>query len=108
MPGLVPGISGRILRQMGGWVYIVTNKPDGTLYIGVTADLPRRLAEHRSRSVAGFTKRYNLTRLVYAEPFDDIRLAIQREKTMKGWSREWKINAIVERNPDRADLSADV
>jgi putative endonuclease len=89
---------------MGGWVYIVTNRPGGTLYIGVTADLARRTHEHRSGAVPGFTKRYNLHRLVYAEPFDDIRRAIQREKVMKHWPRAWKINLIVERNPGWDDL----
>ena len=66
---------------MGGWVYIMANKPFGTLYIGVTADLARRASEHREGVAPGFTKRYGLKLLVYAESFDDIRQAIQREKT---------------------------
>ena len=67
---------------MGGWVYIVTNRKKGTLYIGVTSDLPRRAWEHRAGVVKGFTTRYALKRLVYAEPHDDIRNAIAREKCL--------------------------
>ncbi|MBX3453548.1 GIY-YIG nuclease family protein [Ferrovibrio sp.] len=88
----------------GGWVYIMTNQCNGTLYIGVTADLARRVTEHRDGTVQGFTHRYGLKRLVYAEPFEDIRLAIQREKTMKRWPRAWKIRTIETRNPDWEDL----
>jgi putative endonuclease len=68
---------------MGGYVYIVTNRRNGVLYIGVTSDLPRRAHQHRHGLVDGFTKRYGLKRLVWYEAFDDIRAAIQREKTMK-------------------------
>ena len=67
----------------GGWVYIVTNRPDSTLYIGVTSDLARRVTQHRDRLVDGFTKRYGLKRLVYAESHDDIHDAIRREKAIK-------------------------
>lgn len=90
----------------GGWVYIVTNKPRGTLYIGVTSDLPRRAWEHREGVVEGFTKRHGLKQLVFAERYEDIQTAIQREKTMKHWSRAWKIKAIVAQNPDWEDLYA--
>ena len=69
--------------MQGGWVYIVTNRPDGTLYIGVTNDLARRAWEHREGLIEGFTKRYGLTRLVFFERHDDIRTAIQREKPEK-------------------------
>jgi len=89
---------------MGGFIYIVTNKPDGTLYIGVTSDLSRRIHEHREGLYAGFTKRYALHRLVYYETFDDIRIAIQREKTLKHWPRLWKLSLINEMNPDWSDL----
>jgi putative endonuclease len=88
----------------GGWVYIVTNRPDGTLYVGVTANLPRRAHEHRSGIVEGFSKRYGLTRLVYAERHEDIQDAIRREKTIKGWRRAWKIRLIHGVNPDWDDL----
>ena len=72
----------------GGWVYIVTNRQDGTLYVGVTSDIARRAWEHREGVVEGFTNRYRLRRLVYAEFHENIRDAIQREKTIKHWSRQ--------------------
>ena len=65
----------------GGWVYFMTNRRDGILYVGVASNLPRRAYEHREGLIGGFTKRHGLKRLVYAEHFDDIRSAIQREKT---------------------------
>ena len=86
------------------WVYIVTNKPNGTLYVGVTSDLPRRIWEHREGVADGFTKRYALKRLVYAEPHDDMLAAIQREKNLKHWSRAWKVRLILGANPDWNDL----
>ena len=92
----------------GGWVYIVTNRPNGTLYIGVTADLPRRIWEHREGVVAGFSKRYNLKRLVHVERFDSIEEAIGREKTLKTWLRTWKLDLIVAGNPDWRDLYDDL
>ncbi len=88
----------------GGWVYIVTDRPNGTLYVGVTADLARRVHEHREGTIEGFTKRYGLTRLVYAEPHEDIREAIRREKAIKGWRRAWKVRLIHRSNPDWNDL----
>ncbi|MBS4048962.1 MAG: GIY-YIG nuclease family protein [Alphaproteobacteria bacterium] len=88
----------------GGWIYILTNRPNGTLYIGVTSDLPRRIWEHREGVVDGFTKRHALKRLVYFEHHDDIRDAIQREKLMKHWSRSWKVQLILRSNPDWTDL----
>jgi putative endonuclease len=88
----------------GGWVYIVTNRPDGTLYTSVTADLRRRTWEHREGLVEGFSKRYGLKMLVYAEHHDDVRDAIRREKTIKGWRRAWKIRLIRSTNPDWSDL----
>jgi putative endonuclease len=88
----------------GGYVYIVTNRRNGTLYVGVTSDLPRRAFEHREGVIDGFTKRYGLKRLVYYEDFDDIRDAIQREKNMKHWPRAWKVRLIHAMNPDWSDL----
>ncbi len=88
----------------GGWVYIMTNKPRGTLYVGVTADLARRAWEHREGHVEGFTKKYGLKRLVYAERHDDIERAIQREKLIKHWPRAWKFDLIRGANPDWRDL----
>jgi putative endonuclease len=88
----------------GGHVYIMANKRDGTLYVGVTADLARRVFEHREGRIDGFTRRHGLKRLVYYEFHDDIRTAIQREKTVKHWPRLWKLALIQEMNRDWADL----
>ena len=88
----------------GGWVYILTNRPNGTLYIGVTSDLARRIWEHREGLVEGFTKRYGLKTLVYAEHHDDIGAAIQREMTMKHWPRAWKVKLILKDNLNWIDL----
>jgi len=88
----------------GGWVYIMTNWPNGTLYIGVTSDLPHRVWEHREGLIEGFTKHYGLTRLVFFERHDDIRTAIQREKSLKSWRRAWKVRLIVATNPGWDDL----
>ena len=87
----------------GGWVYFMTNRTDGTLYVGVTSDLARRVWEHRDGVVDGFTKRHGLKRLVYAEFHDDIRNAIQREKTIKHWPRAWKVRLIHADNPNWDD-----
>jgi putative endonuclease len=86
------------------YVYIMTNRQDGPLYVGVTNDLLRRVGEHRSRQVPGFTARYNLTRLVYYEVHETAPLAIQREKNLKHWSRAWKVALIEQNNPEWRDL----
>jgi putative endonuclease len=86
-------------RMQGGWVYIMTNRPNGTLYVGVTADVVRRIWEHREGVAEGFTKRHALKRLVYVERHEDIRSAIQREKNIKHWSRAWKVRLILQANP---------
>jgi putative endonuclease len=88
----------------GGWVYIVTNRPNGVLYAGVTSNLARRAYEHRKGLVDGFTRRYGCKRLVWMEFHDDIRTAIQREKNIQHWSRAWKAQMIVNANPSWADL----
>ena len=88
----------------GGWVYIMTNRPHGTLYIGVTSDLARRAWEHREGVADGFTKRYRLKRLVHVERYEDVRVAIQREKTLKHWPRAWKVQLIQAGNPEWDDL----
>ena len=88
----------------GGWVYIMTNAPFGTLYLGVTADLPARVEQHRTGKGSRFCKRYGLTRLVYCEPYERIEEAIAREKAMKAWQRSWKTRLIEEANPEWADL----
>jgi putative endonuclease len=87
-----------------GWVYIMTNRPNGTLYVGVTEDLARRSWEHREGLVDGFTKRYGLKQLVYYEHYDDIRDARQREQNMKHYRRAWKVRLILLNNPGWDDL----
>lgn len=89
----------------GGWVYLMSNRRNGTLYLGVTSDLSRRAFEHREGLIAGFTRQHGLKRLVWYEWHDDIRAAIQRESTMKHWPRAWKVRLIHGMNPDWSDLS---
>src|SRR5262245_38539283 len=91
-------------RMKGGWVYIMTNKAFGTLYIGVTSDLAARVWQHRNGKGSQFCKRYGLTRLVYAEEYARIDEAIAGEKMMKAWNRNWKLRQIIEMNPDWEDL----
>ena len=86
------------------YVYILASKRNGTLYIGVTNDLARRVGEHRDGLVPGFTKTYGVKRLVYYEMFDDIERAIRRETRLKKYKREWKINLIQQRNVEWRDL----
>jgi len=90
------------------YVYILTNRKDGTLYIGVTNDLIRRVYEHRKGAISGFTKKYNLKHLVYFEAFDDPENAILREKRMKKWNRDWKVELIERGNPDWRDLYSSI
>lgn len=87
-----------------GYVYIMTNRPNGTLYIGVTSDLVKRVYEHRTGAASGFTKRYGLKQLVYFEAHADIATAIAREKAMKFWRRAWKVKRIDDMNPAWRDL----
>jgi putative endonuclease len=87
-----------------GWVYIMTNKPFGTLYIGVTSDLAARVWQHRNGEGSEFCKRHGLARLVYAEEHERIDEAIAREKAMKAWKRNWKLRQIMDANPVWADL----
>ncbi len=89
---------------MGGWVYMMTNKPNGVLYVGVMAELVRRVHEHREGLVDGFTKRYGLKRLVWFERHEEIAVAIAREKQLKNWPRAWKVRLIVHMNPVWDDL----
>ena len=88
-------------------VYIMTNYSETSLYIGVTSNLQRRIWEHKNKAVDGFTKKYNVDRLVYYELTDSIETAINREKQLKRWHRDWKINLIKEMNPEFRDLSLD-
>jgi putative endonuclease len=93
-----------VTKEYGGWVYLITNKPNGVLYTGVTSNIARRAWEHREGAADGFTKRHGLKRIVYIERHDDMRRAIQREKNIKHWSRAWKVRLILDQNPDWADL----
>ena len=86
------------------WVYILTNKPRGTLYIGVTNNLKRRVYEHKNEFINGFTKQYKLKKLVYFESYSYVYDALQREKTLKHWKRGWKIRLIEEFNAQWEDL----
>ena len=91
-----------------GYVYILTNKPMGVLYIGVTDDLARRVEEHRSRAIGGFTKRYNCNLLVWFEQFENIHHAREFERQMKKWNRAWKVQRIVQHNPLWRDLAGEL
>ena len=85
-------------------VYILANKNNGVLYIGVTNDIRRRISEHKSGEIPGFTKRYNVNKLVYAELYTDIEQAIAREKQLKHWSRQKKLELVSSFNPEWNDL----
>jgi putative endonuclease len=86
------------------WVYILAGKIGGTLYIGVTNELVRRVYQHRMDLIDGFTKQYGVHRLVYYEQYNDIRDAIRREKQLKKWNRAWKVQLIEKTNPNWDDL----
>ena len=86
------------------YVYILASGRNGTLYVGVTNDLVRRTHEHKTGAADGFTKRFGVKRLVYSESFPDVRDALLREKVLKRWRREWKLNLIERDNPDWHDL----
>ena len=86
-------------------VYLLASKPYGTLYIGVTSDLAKRVYEHKSKAVPGFTARYGIDRLVWFEAHASVEAAIRREKQIKEWKREWKFNLIERDNPHWIDLS---
>ncbi len=87
------------------FVYILASKKNSVLYIGVTNDLERRLKEHKNKTVKGFTSRYNVDKLVYFEKFSDINEAIKREKRLKKWNRQWKIDLIEKENAEWKDLA---
>ena len=89
-------------------VYILTNKENGTLYVGVTSNLPKRIWQHKNKLIEGFSKRYNLDRLVWYEIHEDILSAITREKVIKYWKRQWKLEAINNFNPTWKDLYKEI
>ncbi len=89
-------------------VYILASKRNGTLYVGVTSDLVKRIWEHRNDLVEGFTKRYSVHQLVWYELHESMNSAIQREKRLKGWKRKWKVQLIESKNPNWEDLYAKI
>ena len=86
------------------YIYMLASEERGTIYIGVTSDLIKRIGEHKSKTIKGFTKRYDVTQLVYYEVHDSSESALMREKQIKEWKRQWKINLIEEENPHWHDL----
>lgn len=96
------------MRNHNYYVYILTRKRNSVFYVGVTNDLIRRVYEHKVGIIEGFTKKYDVKRLVYYEYFDDIHAAIYREKIIKKWKRKYKINAIERMNPEWKDLYVDL
>lgn len=89
-------------------VYILTNKYNSTFYIGITNNLSRRIFEHQQKFVSGFSQKYNLKKLVHVEQFNEVKEAIDREKQLKNWHRDWKINLIKQNNPLFEDLSEQI
>jgi putative endonuclease len=89
---------------MASYVYILASQKNGTLYIGVSAHLIQRVYQHKTKSVEGFTSKYKVDSLVYYEIHEDVREAIAREKMLKKWKREWKIDLIEQQNPNWDDL----
>ncbi|MBN2585148.1 GIY-YIG nuclease family protein [Patescibacteria group bacterium] len=89
---------------MAGYLYILSNQKNGTLYIGATSDLQKRIWEHKNKFVPGFSNQYKLFKLVYYEQFEDVLSARARERTLKKWNRDWKIKLIETQNPNWKDL----
>jgi putative endonuclease len=89
---------------MNAYVYLLASKKNGTLYIGVTSDIIKRVYEHKNKSADGFTEKYDVSLLVYYEIFDDIVSAIEREKQLKNWKRAWKVTLIEKENSEWNDL----
>ena len=105
MPGLDPGIFFPLHEAMAsGFCYIMTNRPHGVLYVGVTQNLARRVYEHRMGLLDGFTSKYGLVRLVHYEEYPLFMDAVRREKAIKKWPRAWKIALVEKANPAWADL----
>ncbi len=96
------------MNEKKGYVYILTNKTNKVLYVGVTSNLSKRIYEHKNKLVSGFTKKYNVNKLVYYEVYDDILTAIEREKKIKAGSRSKKIALIESMNPTWRDLYGDI
>ncbi|PQJ34555.1 hypothetical protein BSZ35_08060 [Salinibacter sp. 10B] len=94
-------------NSKSGFVYILASKPNGTLYIGVTSDIVKRIHQHRTGEGSEFVDEYDVHRLVHLERFDDIEKAFRREKQLKAWKREWKLELIRDHNPTWRDLYED-
>ena len=90
------------------YIYILASKRNGTLYVGITNDLKRRVYEHKEKIIDGFTKKYNVNTLVWYESTEDVEKAIQKEKQLKTWKREWKINLIEKNNLEWRDLYSEI
>ena len=90
------------------YIYMLTNKPNGVVYIGVTNDIIRRTYEHKNHLVKGFTQTYKLDKLVWFEQTEDVISAISREKQLKNWKRQWKIDLIEQQNPDWKDMYSEI
>jgi putative endonuclease len=99
-------IPGTLFKQFA--VYVLTNRPRGVLYVGLSSALAERIRQHRDGSIPGFTQRYNLTRLVYYEYLSTAALMIAREKRLKHWRRDWKIELVEKMNPTWRDLWPDI
>lgn len=105
-PGLRRGDGGAMEKRF--WVYMLASKEYGTLYIGVTSDLKKRIWEHKNKIAEGFTEKYDVQNLVWFEEHQNAESAISREKQMKEWKREWKLNRIKDMNPEWRDLYEDI
>ncbi len=90
------------------WVYMLASRRNGTLYVGVTTNLVRRVVEHRERMVPGFTSKHGVKRLVWFETHESVEAAIRREKRLKEWQRAWKIGLIEKSNPEWRDLWSEI
>ena len=90
------------------FIYIISNKKNGTLYIGMTNNLARRMYEHKNKLIEGFSKKYDVCKLIHYEIFNDPSSAIHREKLLKNWNREWKIKLIEKNNPEWRDLCSEL
>jgi putative endonuclease len=93
---------------MPAYVYILTNQRNGTLYIGCTTNLARRITEHKNEQAESFTKKYGLKLLVYVEGYEVLEEALIRERALKKWKREWKLRIIEKQNPEWNDLSSEI
>lgn len=104
----MPDLIGHPETMKQYFVYILASQRNGTLYLGVTSDLPKRVWEHKTKIIEGFTKKYDVTNLVYFEAHQDVEEAIKREKRLKKWERKWKLELIEKDNPEWCDLYEEI